>query len=175
VESGQNSRDKPLMELWKVKAFLRRVFRAVDWKSWRTWLWITWIAVGVAFFDPDFALLYCILTGFFLVLTNLGRRKAGELSAYPVFNPGMKPLPGTTSAREIDASLRAGGGLGAAHSIDFPDSDESETENTLKPIEKQGRNELCICGSGLKFKKCCGSPAAIKKQTLAGKTLRETE
>lgn len=28
---------------------------------------------------------------------------------------------------------------------------------TLKPqVPKQGRNELCLCGSGLKHKRCCG-------------------
>ncbi len=26
--------------------------------------------------------------------------------------------------------------------------------------KKQGRNELCKCGSGKKFKKCCGEPVA---------------
>ena len=25
---------------------------------------------------------------------------------------------------------------------------------------KVGRNEPCVCGSGKKFKKCCGSPGA---------------
>ena len=27
--------------------------------------------------------------------------------------------------------------------------------------KKQGRNELCTCGSGLKFKKCHGDPAKL--------------
>ena len=29
----------------------------------------------------------------------------------------------------------------------------------IQPARKQGRNELCNCGSGKKFKKCCGLPA----------------
>ena len=28
---------------------------------------------------------------------------------------------------------------------------------TSKPIKKPGRNEPCTCGSGKKYKKCCGS------------------
>jgi uncharacterized protein YecA (UPF0149 family) len=28
--------------------------------------------------------------------------------------------------------------------------------NTQKSVKKVGRNELCPCGSGKKFKKCCG-------------------
>ncbi|MBU3181702.1 SEC-C domain-containing protein [Clostridium psychrophilum] len=31
----------------------------------------------------------------------------------------------------------------------------SEYNNTSTP--KIGRNDLCICGSGKKYKKCCGS------------------
>ncbi len=30
----------------------------------------------------------------------------------------------------------------------------------IQPAKKQGRNELCNCGSGRKFKKCCGEPVA---------------
>ncbi len=30
----------------------------------------------------------------------------------------------------------------------------------IQSAKKQGRNELCGCGSGKKFKKCCGQPVA---------------
>ena len=32
---------------------------------------------------------------------------------------------------------------------------------------KNGRNELCSCGSGKKFKKCCGFKAQAQKQRKA--------
>jgi preprotein translocase subunit SecA len=32
-----------------------------------------------------------------------------------------------------------------------------------KPEEKVGRNDPCPCGSGKKYKQCCGSPAAVRK------------
>ena len=37
---------------------------------------------------------------------------------------------------------------------------------------KAGRNEPCPCGSGKKFKKCCGSPLRQKAQMPAQPTLR---
>ncbi|MFV2044605.1 MAG: SEC-C metal-binding domain-containing protein [Anaerolineales bacterium] len=45
-----------------------------------------------------------------------------------------------------------------------PDQEEdlSDLERKLNPpvrheVRKIGRNELCTCGSGKKFKKCCGA------------------
>ncbi len=45
-----------------------------------------------------------------------------------------------------------------------PDQEEdlSDLERKLKPpvrheVRKTGRNEPCACGSGKKFKKCCGA------------------
>lgn len=29
-------------------------------------------------------------------------------------------------------------------------------QDIVKPVPKQGRNEICACGSGLKHKRCCG-------------------
>lgn len=39
----------------------------------------------------------------------------------------------------------------------FPQKGESEADST-KPEEKIGRNQPCPCGSGKKYKKCCGKP-----------------
>lgn len=36
-----------------------------------------------------------------------------------------------------------------------------EAEEKSKPTEKVGRNDLCPCGSGLKYKKCCGVAVQI--------------
>ena len=33
----------------------------------------------------------------------------------------------------------------------------------LKPKKDQPRNEKCKCGSGLKYKKCCGGVAYVAK------------
>jgi hypothetical protein len=44
------------------------------------------------------------------MLTNLGKKKPGELSAYAIFNPGHKPLMGTLTADQIENQLRSGAG-----------------------------------------------------------------
>lgn len=45
----------------------------------------------------------------------------------------------------------------AADDIPRSRADEPEVEFASQPKPKQGRNELCSCGSGKKFKRCCGA------------------
>ena len=33
---------------------------------------------------------------------------------------------------------------------------EKAVKNTIKKGKKIGRNDKCVCGSGLKYKNCCG-------------------
>ncbi|EFJ48079.1 hypothetical protein VOLCADRAFT_81244 [Volvox carteri f. nagariensis] len=47
----------------------------------------------------------CLIGGIF---TNLGTRRAGELSAYSIFNRGVRRLPGQLDAEEIDRQMRQG-------------------------------------------------------------------
>ena len=46
-------------------------------------------------------------------------------------------------------------GAGAAVKISNPD--EEEENASAKPTAKVGRNDPCPCGSGKKYKKCCGA------------------
>ena len=46
-------------------------------------------------------------------------------------------------------------GAGAAVKISNPD--EEEENSSAKPTAKVGRNDPCPCGSGKKYKKCCGA------------------
>jgi uncharacterized protein YchJ len=42
---------------------------------------------------------------------------------------------------------------------DYDDDDSEDLQNTDHVVEntvKIGRNRLCPCGSGLKYKRCCG-------------------
>ncbi|MDD3237567.1 MAG: preprotein translocase subunit SecA [Candidatus Gastranaerophilales bacterium] len=50
----------------------------------------------------------------------------------------------------------------AAESFSYNEEDDSDLEENHTPVtrEKIGRNDLCPCGSGKKYKKCCG----LKKQ-----------
>lgn len=48
---------------------------------------------------------------------------------------------------------------GLIESVDYQeisDDKKKELQSIYIPIKKQQRNELCSCGSGRKFKKCCG-------------------
>ena len=48
----------------------------------------------------------------------------------------------------------------------------NEFEERPEPRQKKarvGRNEPCPCGSGLKYKKCCGAPGEEEKSPAAGK------
>ncbi|PNH12785.1 hypothetical protein TSOC_000321 [Tetrabaena socialis] len=42
------------------------------------------------------------------IFTNLGTRRAGEASAYSIFNRGVQRLPGQLDAGEIDRQMRQG-------------------------------------------------------------------
>ncbi len=48
--------------------------------------------------------------------------------------------------------------------ISYNKADGGERPQTVKKGKKIGRNDPCICGSGKKYKKCCGS---LKKQATA--------
>ncbi|KAJ8774455.1 hypothetical protein K2173_016901 [Erythroxylum novogranatense] len=56
----------------------------------------------------DLGPLYIIGTGFCIIFLNLGRRRAGELSAYSIFNEDFRELPGTLNADRLDRDIRAG-------------------------------------------------------------------
>ena len=51
-----------------------------------------------------------------LCAVGLGRRRAGELSAYSVFNQGFQALDGSLKAEQFDAEIR--GGVGAVRRQD---------------------------------------------------------
>ena len=49
-------------------------------------------------------------------------------------------------------------GPGCAH--DHAHDHAGPPQPYVREQPKVGRNEPCVCGSGKKFKKCCGSPGA---------------
>lgn len=54
----------------------------------------------------DVGPIYVLCTGFALIFTNLGgARRKGELSAYSVFNPGARALPGQLMAEDFDDAI----------------------------------------------------------------------
>eukprot|EP01111_Echinosteliopsis_oligospora_P010890 TRINITY_DN3470_c0_g1_i1.p1 TRINITY_DN3470_c0_g1~~TRINITY_DN3470_c0_g1_i1.p1 ORF type:complete len:161 (+),score=43.53 TRINITY_DN3470_c0_g1_i1:23-484(+) len=48
---------------------------------------------------------YFVLLGFYLIFSNLGEKKKGEVSAYNVFNKNQKEIAGTLSASQLERDL----------------------------------------------------------------------
>ncbi|RZS11960.1 hypothetical protein BHM03_00043338, partial [Ensete ventricosum] len=49
-----------------------------------------------------------LVTGFLIILLNLGKKQHGDLSAYSIFNEDFQELPGTLNADRLDRDIRAG-------------------------------------------------------------------
>jgi preprotein translocase subunit SecA len=47
---------------------------------------------------------------------------------------------------------------GKSFSAKLVENISQNTSNNREPIRKIGRNDRCPCGSGKKYKKCCGNP-----------------
>ncbi|KAL9246919.1 hypothetical protein vseg_020397 [Gypsophila vaccaria] len=69
---------------------------------------IVWFMLAPVAHRWELGRLYIIATGFALIFMNLGRRRAGELSAYSIFNKDFRELPGTFNADRIDRDIRSG-------------------------------------------------------------------
>ncbi len=60
------------------------------------------------------------------------------------------PKPAETKRKQAATPLRAG--------TEGMNKEEKKKTVILRKAEKVGRNDLCPCGSGKKYKKCCGAP-----------------
>ncbi len=68
---------------------------------------VVW-AVGAKFFaSVGFGALYVLASMVLLIFCNLGQRKAGEASAYSIFN-NFRELPGQLNAGVLDGQIRRG-------------------------------------------------------------------
>lgn len=139
-------------------------------------IFIGWLIAGYF----QLASIYFGIAVIYGIFTNLGTRKAGELSAYSVFNPGQYQLPGTFDAGQIDAMYRhggpggaagmaaAGGGGGGGAGVRGPANGGGPAVGGAdgrvaggvvgegaSGSRKAKVNDPCPCGSGKKYKKCC--------------------
>lgn len=103
-----------------------------------TYMYFTlWLAGAALFIYWDFTSLYVIFTFFLLIFTNLGERKAGEMSAYSVFNEGFTELMGTLNADQVDQQLRhRDGQLARPRRRDMDDEDDvvNDDEDTFSDL-----------------------------------------
>ena len=70
-------------------------------------LFVAWVAAGVAVVGTGLEHTYLALSILLVVFLNLGRRRAGESSAYSVFN-NFRTLPGQLTGDMIDDMVRRG-------------------------------------------------------------------
>jgi hypothetical protein len=66
---------------------------------------LAWFLALRAMHARELGPLFILGTMFALVCTNLGQRRAGELSAYSVFNAGVRRLPGQFTADDVDDAI----------------------------------------------------------------------
>ena len=76
----------------------------------------------------------------------------------------MAPLVGGGAASAAAAGRRGGGGgaaadPGAQAAMDAALAAASRAQPVVRDAPKVGRNDPCPCGSGKKYKKCCGRDA----------------
>nr|XP_011465170.1 PREDICTED: uncharacterized protein LOC101314569 isoform X2 [Fragaria vesca subsp. vesca] len=69
---------------------------------------IMWFILAPVAHRWDVGPLYILGTGFGIILLNLGQRKAGDVSAYSIFNEDFRELPGTLNAERLDGDIRTG-------------------------------------------------------------------
>jgi len=69
---------------------------------------LVWVCLQVVFVKIEFGAVFFLFTGIFLMLTNMGKRKAGEMSAYSVFNPNCESIDGTLTAQQFEREIRHG-------------------------------------------------------------------
>ncbi|MCX7765566.1 MAG: SEC-C metal-binding domain-containing protein, partial [Candidatus Sumerlaeia bacterium] len=71
------------------------------------------------------------------------------------------------TSKEDYAALAVARQLAMAQGEQAGGERSEEAPVKIMPVRRQGpkigRNEPCPCGSGKKYKKCCGSPASLRK------------
>lgn len=67
---------------------------------------LLWLAGWWSSNKLEFGSMYIIVSLFLAIFLNLGNKKAGEMSAYSVFNDGFQQLLGTMTAEQFDNEIR---------------------------------------------------------------------
>ena len=72
---------------------------------------VWWVGFLCVWYLLGFGIVYCCATLIYLMFTNLGKRRKGELSAYSAFNVNGSQIAGTFGAAFYENMLRRGGQL----------------------------------------------------------------
>ncbi|EEF42448.1 uncharacterized protein LOC8284626 [Ricinus communis] len=90
----------------KISDILLMALFSLSLKAWA--VIVLWFGLAPVAHRWDLGPLYMLGTGFSIIFFNLGRRQAGDLSAYSIFNEDFRELPGTLNADRLDRDIRAG-------------------------------------------------------------------
>jgi len=69
---------------------------------------LVWVCLQVVFVKIEFGAVFFLFTCIFLMLTNMGKRRSGEMSAYSVFNPNCESIQGTFTAQQLERGMGIG-------------------------------------------------------------------
>ncbi len=123
-------------------------------------LFVGWLVLWYGYSYLEFGTIFIIISMFVGIAMNLGERKSGEASAYSVFNSQFRRLLGDLDWQEVENSIRHTSSdrkedqkQGRGEAL----ANHSTASDSLR--RKVRRNDECICGSTLKFKRCCGNLA----------------
>lgn len=70
---------------------------------------LLWLVLLGLFVELEFGLVFFVLSMFYWIYEGLHapkKRQEGEMSAYSVFNPGCKAIPGTLTAEQFERELQ---------------------------------------------------------------------
>eukprot|EP01121_Diplochlamys_sp_Union-15-3_P019595 TRINITY_DN7420_c0_g1_i1.p1 TRINITY_DN7420_c0_g1~~TRINITY_DN7420_c0_g1_i1.p1 ORF type:complete len:149 (-),score=6.57 TRINITY_DN7420_c0_g1_i1:64-510(-) len=115
---------------------------------------VIWLVLWLITVYIEFGTVYIICSSLYFMWTTMSNSERKGPSAYSVFNKGCKKLPGTFNP-SLDDFLRPSNRSEKEEDMWTP---EETTNPTKKFTGKAKPNQKCPCGSGVKYKKCCGKP-----------------
>jgi len=92
--------ERALRERLGLSRWLANLLARVPLVRLASWL----VALRIAH-ERELGPVFVLATGFSLIISNLGRRRAGQASAYSIFNDGFARLPGQLTTDDVDDAL----------------------------------------------------------------------
>lgn len=122
---------------------------------------VIWIVLFMCAVYVELGVIFFLCSLLYLIWINLGERNPDDdgPSAYSVFNKGVRKIDGTfEGGAAIESMLFQGNSQskkGREDVIGVQFKSEPKQRTVQPPPRKMNRNDICYCGSGKKFKKCC--------------------